>query len=740
MFTLLTRELSKLYTNKAILVSVIAALFVPVLYGGILLSATWGPYDNLENLPVAVVNNDQGAISGDESINVGDDFVTKLKDGNNLGWEFVNATDAMKGLEKNEYYMAIIIPEDFSQRVTTVMEPEPKKLELEYIQNEGLNFLASKITKTATEQIREKLANTITQNYTSKVFTSLDQVSEGFNKAADGSSRLSDGTAKLNDGTEKLSDGTEKLNAGTEQLLNSVTSKQSDITKLANGSQDLKDGTALLLEKLQNKSSDIGKLADGSEELHDGTVRLKDGTGQILAGLQKAEAGSEELKNGVANNLAPGARKVADGTVRLKDGAAKLAAGAEKLVAGLKEFRDANPSTQLPPYAESYQKIIDGAQDLSNGLGSLSTKSVALSDGAITVANGVENKVVPGTAELHQGMNKLLNGQQQVDDGATKLEDGAKRIADGNAKIEKGWNDLIDGVTKLDTGAGKIADGNSAVNEGWKNLSDGAERLNDGASKVNDGASKVNDGASKVNDGSEQLATGLKEGAEKTSGIQTDDENIGMFSSPVELKSETINGYEHYRDSTAPYILTLGLFVGILIMSMFIKFKRPANISSVKWFIIKFIKLASLAMIQALLLIGVVLFFLDLSVTNPFWLTLFALFVSVVFSAIVLFLASLGNIGRFLAIALVILQLSITGANLPIEMLPDEHRQLSEYLPFTYSIAGFRAVISLNQIGEALTNMGILTIYLLIFAGLSYGVFLIRKQRKIQSHDSEVPA
>ncbi|MCF6138494.1 YhgE/Pip domain-containing protein [Pseudalkalibacillus berkeleyi] len=711
LFKLISTEFSKLAANKGILFSVIAALLVPVLYGGILLSATWGPYDNLSNLPVAVVNEDQGAVSENESINVGSELVMNLKEGKNLGWKFVNSADAMRGLEQNEYYMAIIIPKDFSQRVTTVMEPDPQKLELEYIQNEGLNFLASKVTETASQRIREQLANTITENYTSKVFSSLGDVSEGFEKAADGSARLSDGTGQLNEGTEKL--------------LNSVTTKQSDITRLADGSQQLKDGTSLLLEKLQGKSSDISKLADGSERLHDGTVTLKDGTGKLLNGLQKAETGSEELKNGVATNLAPGARKVADGTIRLKGGSAELAAGAEKLVAGLEEFGAKNPSTQVPPYDESYQKIIDGAKKISNGLNSLSSKSVKLSDGAVTVADGIDNKVVPGTAKLHDGLNQLVEGQQKIDNGAAKLEDGAQKVADGNGKVETGWNELITGVSKLDTGAGKIADGNEAVDEGWKKLSTGAEKLNNGAGKVNDG--------------SEKLASGLKEGAEKTSGIETGDDNAGMFSSPVKLKSKSVNEYEHYRDSTAPYVLTLGLFVGILIMSLFIKFKRPAHTSSIDWFITKFLKLSSLAVVQAILLMLVVLFVLGVNVTNPIGLVFFAIVVSIVFSAIVLFLASLGgNIGRFLAIGFVILQLSITGANLPIEMLPNFHRSLSEFLPFTYSIAGFKSVITLNDLGGMITNMSILLTYLIIFAGLSYVVFLFKKQKAHKSKDADV--
>jgi putative membrane protein len=700
---LLSVEYAKLASNKAILLSVIAALLVPVVYGGILLSATWGPYDHLSNLPVAVVNNDKGAVSGDQAIHVGNDLIANLKEGKDLGWKFVNSTEAMKGLQNNEYYMAIIIPEDFSERVTTVLDPNPKKLELEYIQNQGLNFLASKVTETATQKMREKLADTITEKYVINMFASIGEVSEGFGKAADGSSQLADGT--------------NQLHKGANELAASVSSKQSDITKLANGTKELKSGTGLLLSNLNEKSVDIHKLAQGSQQLHEGTVSLKSGSTQILAGLKKAEAGSEELKNGVAERLVPGSRKVSDGTGRLKDGSAKLAAGAERLVAGLEEYKKANPTVNIGPY---YQQIIDGAKDISSGLQNLSTKSAALNEGAVSVADGIAYKVAPGTAVLHDGLNQLVAGQTKLDQGAGKLESGAKQISDGNAKVDKGWNELISGVTKLDSGAAKISDGNSKVDEGWRKLSEGA--------------SKLNEGAGKINEGSEKLTTGLKSGAEQTGNINTGKDNIHMFSSPVALKSKTVNEYEHYRDSTAPYVITLGLFVGILIMSLFIDFKRPMFVSGFSWFMVKFIKLASLAVLQAVLLL-IVVSILKVNVSHPFGLLLFSLAASITFSAIVLFLAALGgNIGRLIALGLVIMQLSITGANLPIEMLPEKYRDISEFLPFTYSIAGFKSVISLNDFSAAMYNMLILLTFLVIFALLAFAVFAIKKN-KVQDHN-----
>lgn len=692
-FNLVAVEFSKLAANKAILFSVIGALLVPVVYGTILLNAKWGPYDNLSNLPVAVVNNDYGTLKDGEPLNVGNELVASLREKNSLGFEFVNSTEAMRGLEENKYYLAIVIPEDFSQRAVTVLDADPTKLELEYIQNEGLNFLASKVTESAMVQIRESLANSITETYVATMFSSLEEVAEGFEKAADGSEQLAEGTTQLHDGTNEL-------NA-------SVTAKMGDISKLADGTKQLKEGTGVLLNSLQGKSGDISKLANGSQELHAGTL-------QILAGLEKAEPGSKKIRDGLYDRLIPGSAAVADGATAIQRGSAQLAAGALELVNGLEEYKKANPTVLVGPY---YKQIQDGANKILAGLNTLSSKSVGLADGAYKVSNGLADSVGPGVVALNDGLNQLVVGQRQV-------VNGAKQVADGNAQVNKGWTDLTQGVTQLESGAAQIYSGNQAVNEGWKTLAAGTSQLNEGAGKVNDG--------------SQQLASGLKEGAEKTSGLNLEKENAQMFSSPVELVADKKNGYQYYRDSTAPYILTLSLMVGILIMSLFINFQKPQFVSSFNWFTAKYVKLASLAILQAIIVTNVVYFGLDLKVTNPLMFFFFAISVSVTFAAIVLFLATFGNIGRFIAVAFIVLQLSITGANLPIEMLPEFYQNVSSFLPFTYAIAGFKSVISLDHPTAAFHNIGFLASYLVVFAGLAYMVFFIKGRLNSKNYNQEL--
>lgn len=118
--------------------------------------AFWDPYKQLDDLPVAVVNLDKGAVFDGKPIEVGKGLVDNLKDNTSFKWEFVSEKEAKKGMEGRKYYMLVRIPDDFSSNATTLLKDEPKPLNLEYIPNESLNFLSSQIGGTAIEKLKVK--------------------------------------------------------------------------------------------------------------------------------------------------------------------------------------------------------------------------------------------------------------------------------------------------------------------------------------------------------------------------------------------------------------------------------------------------------------------------------------------------------------------------------------------------------------------------------------------------------
>ena len=805
-FGLLRSELQRLIGNKALLFTLIGVLLIPIVYVAVLLSAKWGPYDNMDNLPVAVVNNDTGAVSDGNPIHVGNDLVETLEGSPTLGWHFVSKEEAEAGLEKNDYYMVIEIPEDFSQKVTTVLDANPQTPEIRYIKNEGMNFMASQVTNSAIERIKEQLGDKITATFATTVFGKFPEIAEGFVAGADGSKQILDGTISLSEGST--------------QILTSLTEKAPDIERLATGAKQADTGAATLLSAVDGGTGDIKRLADGSGQLAQGANQigtgssqletgakslgagasqvltglndLKGGQSQVLGGLQQLQGGAPQVLEGLTSaqtgsaTLVTGLQTVQQGTSALDTnlnsiatqvgtlnksiptltggidslGTAAgqlnqlaqaianansqlaqsqefqqlllLAQGMDTNLQGMKENVSALPQqvetlsgglTQLAGVAtqvnEGVGATVEGSQSLNEGLGQLVAGQTSLVTGIDQLVGGQQqavagvDKLVAGQQQVAGGANSLAEGASKLNAGASTFVNGANQVAAGNQQLMTSWTTLRNGIAELKAGTAQISDGNATVATGWNTLTDGVTQLNDGTLRLKDG--------------SQELATALAGGADEVGAVQVSEANIAMFASPVQLVGENVNQYTYYRDSTAPYILSLALFVSMLILSFFIDFKRPATnpSSAISWYISKWLNLALFAVLQALLVSIFVLVVLQLSVTNIPLFILFAIFVSLTFMSIIFFLVAVGNnIGRFIGLAFIVLQLSITGSNLPIPMLPENMQAISKFLPLTYSNAGFKAIISLGDTSLLSSNALILLIFLAIASLLALIVFL----------------
>src|SRR5699024_8923325 len=263
------------------IVSVAIALLVPLIYAMIMLSPKWGPQDNIDNISVAVVNEDQGANQDGETVNVGNELVDNLKANPTLGWDFVSSEQAEKGMDDMEYYMVIEVPKHFSEDALTVLDDEPKQPELKFTQNEGLNYMAAQVTDSAIATIKEQLSTQITETYIQTVVDDLGGVGEGFTEEDEGAGEFDDGTTELKDVTKLM--------------LNSLTDKVDDISELADGSRELNEGTGELQSNLNEKSSDITELANGSKELNEGANELESGTNELKSGSSELKLGTDEL-------------------------------------------------------------------------------------------------------------------------------------------------------------------------------------------------------------------------------------------------------------------------------------------------------------------------------------------------------------------------------------------------------------------------------------------------------------
>ena len=107
-------ELKRIFKSKLLTATLVAVVILPLIYGVLYLWAFWDPYGKMENLPVAIVNEDKCAYKSDKSDKekycFGQELVDKLKEEQDMNWQFVDNETAEKGLAGKTYYTMATIP------------------------------------------------------------------------------------------------------------------------------------------------------------------------------------------------------------------------------------------------------------------------------------------------------------------------------------------------------------------------------------------------------------------------------------------------------------------------------------------------------------------------------------------------------------------------------------------------------------------------------------------------------
>ena len=135
-------------------------------------------------------------------------------------------------------------------------------------------------------------------------------------------------------------------------------------------------------------------------------------------------------------------------------------------------------------------------------------------------------------------------------------------------------------------GADQLAAGSTVLAGGLGQLQDGSAAIKDGTAQLKDGAGKIADGNATLYDGSEELASKLADGADKASSVHATDDTFSMMAGPVKVDNEKINKVPNYGTGFAPYFLSLGLFVGALLLSIVFPLREPAGVprNGFNWF------------------------------------------------------------------------------------------------------------------------------------------------------------
>lgn len=617
--------------NKIFKYIVVAAvLIIPFMYSFFYLKAYWNPYGkgNIDNIPVAIVNDDKG--------DKGEELIDSIIDSEKLKITIVSEKKADKGLNDGNYYAVIKIPEDFTESMESASTVNKKHATITYSPNQKANYLASQIINSVVNAVEKNLDNSVNSAIVDNLSTKLNSVPDQLEIISDGFNKINDGTQKIENGAKELNDGIDSAYTGSKKILDSVNES---ITSTEN--KDAIDNTTL--ENIKNQA--VNKVN------YNFTDTYKDQIG----------------KTAVASSIS---------TIE----------------------------SSLIPYLSAYG--IDNVESLCTIV--LANPSLnAAANSACTLRDNLKN---PASYEYSLVYKTAISSAQSAAQmtASSVSEQVAKEVA------QTATNTTVQSLKTLSSGLEELTNGLDKLKNGSTELSDGAITLNNSIIEAN------NELNSKIDNTKEELKT--LDGLSKYS------------KNPVNVKTKTVNEIESYGVAFAPLFISIALWVGCLMMFVVFYYDKKNRFKKLGMENNNFVERNLYYHITATItgiILGILLqWLLDLNITNILLYYISMVLVANMFMAIIQFLiVNFDDIGKFIALIILVLQLAASGGTFPIETVTSGFRWMHNILPMTYTIKLIRESIITIESSLLIKN-------LIIVIGIFITFFIITlicdilKQRK----------
>jgi len=418
--TLVRTELARLTSSKMGILSLVALMTVPLVYGGLYLWGNQDPYSRLDQIPAALVVDDTGATNDDGvAVNYGQDAADELLDGKDFGWVEVTAAQAKAGIVSGEYDFGLTFPADFSTDLVSAGGDDPTAARLALTTSDTNSYLSSTLAERAAEAVRVKVAEQLGEEAAGTLLDSLEQVREGLIDAADGADRLADGATSAASGALTLADG-------------AVTA--------ASGASDLSDGNAALSTGATKLSTGLGQLDTQAAALPGATATLATGAASVASGASTAATGEAAL-------VTPAAQAAQLSAAVQTESAAAFADGL------VTPDESASIQGKLAQLAALTAGVSDGTAKLAPGLTSLSSGAAQVSAGTNTL-NAQAPVLANAVHTAATGASTLAGGAKSAASGASALSTGTARLSTGATDLSTGIDSLAAGSTELSTSLG----------------------------------------------------------------------------------------------------------------------------------------------------------------------------------------------------------------------------------------------------------------------------------------------
>lgn len=681
-FQIFKRDILRLFKNPVALVITIGICVIPSLYAWYNIVANWDPYGNTANIKVAVANNDQGTSNeyvGE--LNAGDETVSKLKENDQLGWVFTDADAAVEGVKSGEYYAAIVIPDDFSANLTSMLTGTFTQPQLEYYCNEKKNAIAPKVTDTGAETVEEQINETF-----------VATVSETL--------------------VEKIQNAAGDLDAQGAETQGGILE---NVQRSNRALQDVRDALAGM-QKTIATSKEAGAKADETLAALSGQIpslvnALDKGDALLASARTSSRNFASSLNTTLSHGLTQMGKVSSNANVAVGKLSGAISAAGGKVDGALADVQMViNDVNGIIIDIREITGIDSGLilSALEEQLAELQTLKDALQDQSTDIQNSagaIAGAVSSLDSATQQGISAMEGVQQDM--ASTVLP----QLSQGMDSFSEVSGDLTGVVTSLEP---TIAQARGVLAQLTTTLGQASSTMSQADSSLEKLQGTLSTAANDV------AALRASESLDKLDEIlgASSADLADLMSSPVTLTTKAVYPVSNYGSGVAPFYTNLALWVGGCVLIAIIKLEVDGEgigaFTATEGYFGRWLLLVVLGFAQAFIVCCGDLV-LGMQCLRPELFVLAGIFTSFVYVNIIYALASaFKHIGKALVVILVIVQIPGSSGMYPIEMMPDFFQHLHPLLPFTYGISAMRETIGGMYGMDYAINLGILAVFLAV--------------------------
>jgi putative membrane protein len=401
-------ELQRLTAGRLSRLALLTLVLVPTLFGALYFYANHDPYENLDQVPAALVVLDTGSTDASgRAVNAGREVADELVTEDSFEWHEVSADRARDGVREGTFDFALTVPADFSEALTSSVRFAPEQARLTMTTDDANSYLSTTIADTVTARVRDAIAERVGSSAAEQFVLGFGQVRGSLQDASDVAGTLRDGVvqsaAKASNlvtvagrvqrgGTDLVADltaarrTTSALPAQTDQIADRALAVADGNGKVAEVADGLRDHSLAAKNAyydtrldLQNRMGALGLNATQRSQL----LAVYDQLGRSVDGADAAVTrGAAQL-----NDLSAAATRVASDTRTLANSVPALAADVRKARA------------EADGLAAGATRIDTGVGDVGMALGQLSSGSGSL---AATLTEIVDSIPDAGDTERSQ--------------------------------------------------------------------------------------------------------------------------------------------------------------------------------------------------------------------------------------------------------------------------------------------------------------------------------------------------